>query len=127
MERTIRVGATVMRMRASALIPRLYRFRFGRDLIKDMSQLEKAYKKAVTVKEDATDEERQDAQLSVLDLTIFENVAWCMAKNADPNVPNEPDEWLDTIDGVFSVYEVLPQILELWTAGLETTSNPAKK
>ena len=127
MERTIRVGANVMRMRASALIPRLYRFRFGRDLIKDMSQLEKAYKKAVTVKEDATDEERQEAQLSVLDLTIFENVAWCMAKNADPNVPNDPDEWLDTIDGVFSVYEVLPQILELWTAGLETTSNPVKK
>ena len=127
MERTIRVGANVMRMRASALIPRLYRFRFGRDLIKDMSQLEKAYKKAVTVKEDATDEERQEAQLSVLDLTIFENVAWCMAKNADPNVPNDPDEWLDAIDGVFSVYEVLPQILDLWTAGLETTSNPAKK
>lgn len=116
-----------MRMRASALIPRLYRFRFGRDLIKDMSQLEKSYKKAVTVNDDATEEERQEAQLSVLDLTIFENVAWCMAKNADPNVPNDPDEWLDTIDGVFSVYEVLPHILELWTAGLETTSKPIKK
>lgn len=127
MERTIRVGGTDVRMRASALIPRLYRFRFGRDLIRDMSQLEKSYKKAVTVKEDATDEERQEAQLSVLDLTIFENVAWCMAKNADPNVPNDPDEWLDSINGVFSVYEVLPHILELWTAGLETTSNPAKK
>lgn len=127
MERTVRVGGTDVRMRASALIPRLYRFRFGRDLIRDMSQLEKSYKKAVTVKEDATDEERQEAQLSVLDLTIFENVAWCMAKNADPNVPNDPDEWLDSINGVFSVYEVLPHILELWTAGLETTSNPAKK
>ena len=127
MERTFRVGGTDVRMRASALIPRLYRFRFGRDLIRDMSQLEKSYKKAVTVKEDATDEERQEAQLSVLDLTIFENVAWCMAKNADPNVPNDPDEWLDSINGVFSVYEVLPHILELWTAGLETTSNPAKK
>ena len=127
MERTLRVGGTDLRMRASALIPRLYRFQFGRDLIKDMSQLEKSYKKAVTVKEDATEEERQEAQLSVLDLTIFENVAWCMAKNADPNVPNDPDEWLDTIDGVFSVYEVLPHILDLWTAGLETTSKQAKK
>lgn len=127
MERTIKVGGAELRMRASALIPRLYRFRFGRDLIKDMSQLEKAYKKAMSVKEDATDDEKQDAQLGVLDLTIFENVAWAMAKNADPNVPNDPDEWLDTIDGVFSVYEVLPQILDLWTAGLETTSKPVKK
>ena len=127
MERTIKVGGAELRMRASALIPRLYRFRFGRDLIKDMTQLEKAYKKAMSLKEDATDEEKQDAELGVLDLTIFENVAWAMAKNADPNVPNDPDEWLDAIDGVFSVYEVLPQILDLWTAGLETTSNPAKK
>ena len=127
MERTIKVGGAELRMRASALIPRLYRFRFGRDLIKDMSQLEKAYKKAMSLKEDATDDEKQDAELGVLDLTIFENVAWAMAKNADPNVPNDPDEWLDTIDGVFSVYEVLPQILDLWTAGLETTSKPVKK
>lgn len=127
MERTLNIGGAELRMRASALIPRLYRFKFGRDLIKDMSQLEKAYKKALSVKEGATDEERRDAELSILDLTIFENVAWAMAKNADPNVPDDPGEWLDSIDGIFSVYEVLPEILELWTDGLNTTSIPAKK
>ena len=127
MERTLNIGGADLRMRASALIPRLYRFRFGRDLIKDMAQLEKAYKKAMTIKEDATEEERKEAELSILDLTIFENVAWAMAKNADSNVPNDPDEWLDSINGVFSVYEVLPQILELWTDGLNTTSKPVKK
>ena len=127
MERTLNIGGADLRMRASALIPRLYRFRFGRDLIKDMAQLEKAYKMAMTIKEDATEEERKEAELSILDLTIFENVAWAMAKNADPNVPNDPDEWLHSINGVFSVYEVLPQILELWTDGLNTTSIPVKK
>ena len=129
MERTIVIGGSELRMRASALIPRLYRFRFGRDLIKDMSQLEESYKKAIAVseKENATDEEKKEAQLSIFDLTIFENVAWVMAKAADPEVPNDPDEWLDRIDGVFSIYEVLPQILELWMAGLETTSTPRKK
>lgn len=127
MERTLNIGGAELRMRASALIPRLYRFKFGRDLIKDMSQLEKAYKKALSVKEGATDEERRDAELSILDLTIFENVAWAMAKNANPNVPDDPGEWLDSIDGIFSVYEVLPEILELWTDGLNTTSIPAKK
>lgn len=127
MERTINIGGATMRMRASALIPRIYRFKFGRDLIKDMADLEKAYKKIMSCKEDATDDQRQEAQFSVIDLTIFENVAWCMAKTADPEIPNEPDEWLDGIDGVFSIYEVLPQILELWTAGLAQTSKPAKK
>ena len=128
MERTIKVGGADIRMRASALIPRLYRFKFGRDIIRDMAQLEQAYKKALSVKEDATEEEKRAAQLSALDLTIFENVAWVMAKNAGGStVPGDPDEWLDSIDGVFPIYEVMPQILELWTAGLETTSAPAKK
>lgn len=124
MERTLNIGGKSMRMRASALIPRLYRFKFGRDLIKDMSQLEETYKKAMSAKEDATDEGRN---FSALDLTIFENVAWVMAKAADQDIPSDPDEWLDGIDGVFSIYEVLPQILELWVAGLETTSTPRKK
>ena len=127
MERTITIGGKEMRMRASALIPRMYRFKFGRDLIKDMSQLEAAYKKAVSVSEDATEEEKREAQFSIIDLTIFENVAWVMAKSADPSVPNDPDEWLDGFDGVFSIYEVMPQILDLWMAGLEQTSTPAKK
>ena len=127
MEKTITIGGQDFRLRASALIPRLYRFRFGRDMIRDMAQLEKAYKKASAIKEDATDEEQREAQLSALDLTIFENVAWTMAKNADSNIANDPDEWLDSIDGVFSIYEVMPTVLELWTAGLETTSTAAKK
>ena len=75
----------------------------------------------------STEEEIKDAELSVLDLTIFENVAWLMIKNAGEDIPATPDEWLDTIDGVFSVYEVLPQILEMWEANLATTSAPRKK
>ena len=127
MEKTISVGGRDVRMRASALIPRLYRYKFGRDMIADMRKLEKDFKKATNLPEDATEEEIKDAELSVLDLTIFENVAWLMIKNAGEDIPATPDEWLDTIDGVFSVYEVLPQILEMWEANLATTSAPIKK
>lgn len=127
MEKTISVGGKDVRMRASALIPRLYRYKFRRDMIADMRQLEKDFKKATTLPENAMEEEIQDAELSVLDLTIFENVAWLMIRHAGEDVPDDPDEWLDTIDGVFSIYEVLPQILEMWEANLETTSVPRKK
>ena len=127
MEKTISVGGKEYRMRASALIPRLYRYKFKRDMIKDMRQLEKDFKKAVNLPADATEEEVLDAELSVLDLTIFENITWLMIKNAGEEIPNDPDEWLDTIDGVFSVYEVLPQILEMWEGNLATTSVPVKK
>lgn len=108
-------------MRASALVPRLYRFSFGRDMISDMRQLQKAFKKATSLPDTATEEERQDAQLSVMDLTIFENVAYIMAKHADKTVANSLEEWLDGFQ-MFSIYEVLPHILELWGLSQQTTS-----
>lgn len=127
MERTVTVGGKEVKMRASALIPRLYRFKFKRDMVSDIRQLQRAYAKASALPDDATDEEREDAQFSVADLTIFENVAYIMAKHGGNEMPDTPEEWLDSIDGVFSIYEVLPVILELWGANTETTSIPKKK
>lgn len=110
-----------VRMRASALVPRLYRFKFGRDMITDMRQLQKSFQKAARLPDTATEEERQDAQLSVLDLTIFENVAYIMAKHADASIPDNLEDWLDGFQ-LFSIYEVLPHILELWGLSSATTS-----
>ena len=126
MEQTIKVGDKEVKMRASALVPRKYRFKFGRDMISDMTSLKKAFNKAKNLPENATEEEREEAQLSALDLTIFENVAYIMAKHADANLPDSPDEWLDQFD-MFSIYQVLPQILALWNMSTATTSNPKKK
>lgn len=126
-ERTVEIDGKAVRLRASALIPRMYRFKFGRDLVADMNRLRKSWNRVQELPADATDEQRQDAQLDAADLTIFENVAYLMVKNAGEDVPDTPDEWLDSMDGVFSVYEVLPVILELWGANLATTSQPKKK
>ena len=126
MEKIIKVGGKEVKMRASALVPRLYRFKFGRDMISDMSILKKAYNKAANLPDTATEEEKEAAQLSALDLTIFENTAFIMAKHADANQPDNPDDWLDQFE-MFSIYEVLPQILELWNLSNTTTSSPKKK
>lgn len=125
MEKTIEINGRGMKMRASALLPRLYRGYFGRDMICDMRKLQKAYTAATESKE--TDEEKQDAQLSVTDLTLFENVAWLMLKHGGEKVGGSPEEWLDELDGVFSVYEILPQILDMWNINNATTSKPKKK
>lgn len=122
--KVIEIGGTEFTMRASALIPRIYRFKFGRDIVSDLRQLQKKWKKIIDEK--LSDEEKEDAQFSALDLTIFENVAWVMAKQGDPNIPDDPGEWLDSIDGIFSIYEVLPKILELWHLSQHTTSVPKK-
>lgn len=126
MEKILNIGGKEVKMRASALIPRLYRFKFGRDLMRDMASLEKAYRKIQDLPEDATEEQRQEAQFSVLDLTIFENVAYIMAKHGNPEVPSSPDEWLDSFE-MFSIYEILPEIITLWGLSEGTTSHSKKK
>ena len=126
MEKILNIDGKEVRMRASALVPRLYRVRFGRDMVRDMATLRKAYRKVQDLPENATQEEIEDAQLSAVDLTIFENVAYVMAKHADANIPDTPEKWLDDFE-MFSIYEVMPHILELWQMSQKTTSLPKKK
>ena len=34
-------------------------------------------------------------------------------RHADPSIPDTPEDWLDSFN-TFSIYQVLPQIIELW-------------
>lgn len=126
MEKVVIVGGKEVKMRASALIPRLYRFKFGRDMIRDLTELKKKFEKIKAQAGNVSEEEQSQEQLSVLDLTIFENTAWLMAKHADKSIPDDPDEWLQEFE-MFSIYEVLPQIMELWNLTNMTTAIPKKK
>lgn len=127
MDRVIQIDGKEVGLKATALTPRLYRHKFGRDMVSDMTKLKKAYRKATSLPDDATQEEKEDAQLSALDLEIFENAAWIMAMQYDAKkVANTPDEWLDGF-AVFSIYEVLPVIIELWQLNNATTSESKKK
>lgn len=108
-ERTIEISGKQVPFRSSATVPRLYRAKFKRDIFKDLTKLEKSYTKRT---EDGD-------ELQIEDLEIFENVAYIMAYHADPSIPKTIDEWLDQF-GMFSIYQVLPQILELWGDNLMT-------
>jgi len=121
-EKTIEIGGRKYRMRASALIPRLYRAQFGRDLVADMRQLQQGFMRAAQT----TENDGAGSNLSAMDLTIFENVAWTLIRNAGEDIPDTPDEWLDSIDGILSIYKILPQILALWNGNQQTTSTAKK-
>ena len=52
-------------------------------------------------------------------------IAYIMAKHADPeNVPDSPDDFLEQFN-TFSIYEILPQLIELW--GLNTATQIESK
>lgn len=102
-KREIEVCGKLVPFRSSATIPRLYRAKFKRDIFKDLARLEKSFK--------ANSEEGES--FAIDDLEIFENVAYVMAYHADSTIPASIDEWLDQFE-MFSIYEIMPQLLELW-------------
>ena len=110
LEKTVKIGDTDVKFRSSASVPRLYRIKFGRDIFKDLSKLEKSYKEKAG---------EDGSSMEIEDLEIFENVAYIMAFHADPTIPKTIDEWLEQFE-LFSIYEVLPEILELWGTNLIT-------
>lgn len=127
MTKTAIIGGKEYRMRASALTPRLYRAFFKRDIIRDMQGLITVYNKVVEVqkKEDATEEEQNAVSMELLDhLEVFENTAWLFCKEAGEVVGDSPEEWLDSIEGVFSIYEAMPVIVDLWAEQQITTAKP---
>lgn len=101
--------------KASAAVPRLYRLKFSRDIYKDFASLQKNVK----------DSDEGESTLDIESLEVFENVAYIMAKHADPeNVPDNPDDFLEQFN-TFSIYEILPQLIELW--GLNTATQVKSK
>ena len=128
MTKTVEIDGREYRMRASALTPRLYRAYFRRDMIRDMQKLLTAYNQLISLPEDAPQEEKDAANLEILDsLEVFENVAWLFCKEGGETVGDSPDEWLDSIEGMFSIYEALPAILEMWVENQEVTSVPKNR
>lgn len=125
MTKTVTIDGKEYRMRASALTPRLYRAFFKRDMMRDMQNLLNAYNQMLQLPDDAAEEEKTEANMAILDhLEVFENIAWLFCREGGEQVGNSPDEWLETIEGMFSIYEAMPAIIDLWAENQLTTSNP---
>ena len=107
--RNIEIDGKQVPFKASAAIPRIYRMKFQRDIYKDLKTLEKS----------VGNSSEDNSNLDMFSLEMFENIAFVMAKHADPKTPNTPEEWLDGFN-TFSIYQVLPQLIELWGLNVKT-------
>ena len=109
MKQNIEIDGRQVPFHASAAIPRIYRMKFHRDIYKDLKALERSLGDST---EDAS-------SLDMFSLEMFENIAYIMAKHADPSIPDSPEEWLDEFN-TFSIYQVLPKLIELWGLNVQT-------
>lgn len=109
MIKQIEIDGKQVSFKASAAIPRIYRMKFQRDIYKDLKALEKSI----------GDNREESSNLDMFSLEMFENIAFVMAKHADASIQNTPEEWLDGFN-TFSIYQVLPQLIELWGLNVQT-------
>ena len=117
MEKTIEIDGKEIKFKATAAIPRLYRIKFGRDIMQDMKAVQTALEKA--------DKDGETIPPKLLE--IFENVSFLMAKHANPEMEEKDvGEWLDGFD-TFSIYIVFPQLMDLWRANNATLGEAKKK
>lgn len=115
--KTVRIDDKDVVFRASAAVPRMYRIKFRRDIFADLQKL--------SVETKGNDPE--NSELAIESLEIFENISYIMAKHGAPDqVPDSVDEWLDQFN-TFSIYTILPEILDLWGLNIAQQSESKKK
>ena len=119
LRKQIEIDGHCVEFKASAAVPRMYRLKFGRDIFKDLAKIAEHMKEEKEKEEDGS-------SLPIEDLELFENASYIMAKHADPSIPNSIEEWLEQFN-TFSIYEVLPQIMELWSLNIQTDVENKKK
>ena len=111
----IDIDGVEVAFKASAAIPRIYRLKFQRDIYKDIAILEKSI----------DTEDPDNSTLDTFSLEMFENIAFIMAKHADATIPDTVEDWLDQFN-TFSIYQVLPQLIELWGLNIKTDAEAKK-
>lgn len=114
MTKTITIDGKAVEFKATAAVPRLYRVKFGRDMLQDISKLKEAYVENLNGKE-----------FESIDLELFENVAYIMAKHADQTIP-DLEEWFEQFE-MFAIYKILPEVLGLWCLNEQSLVESKKK
>ena len=115
-QKNITIDGIDVPFKASAAVPRLYRLKFRRDIYQDFASLQKS----------VGENTEESSALDIESLEVFENIAYIMAKHADAAIPASPDEWLEQFN-TFSIYEILPQLIDLWGLNVETQVQSKKK
>lgn len=113
MQKVINISGKDIPFKATASTPLRYRERTGRDLLKDLFSMS-----AASSKNGAVD-------FSKIDTEILTQLAYTMAKQADPDLPEYVD-WLDDFEP-FDVINACGEILTLWGMSQQQLEKSKKK
>lgn len=123
LEKKIMIDGKPVKFRASAAVPRMYMALTGSDIFTDIGEMAEKFRPQ------EKDGKQQKAQVDLSDLSrmsVFENIAYVMAKAADSSVPDTVEEWLDQF-GMMSIWGAFKEIASLWASSQKTNVDVKKK
>lgn len=101
---TLKVGDKEVELACSASTPLKYKRMYGKDLLQEMSNMSETQ-----------------------DVTELSKLAYVMAKQANPNIEDNIDDWLDNFNLLdFYNANVIENILDLWGKNVKQLSKPKK-
>lgn len=113
----IQIGEKTVKLRATAALPRLYRIKFGRDILKDFLHLQKVLENS---------EEKREIAMADMGTGIFENIAYIMARHAAPEeTPQDQIEWLEQFEAG-ELYSAYVPILKFFSQGMNSSVDTKK-
>jgi hypothetical protein len=115
MEKIITIDGRQVKMKSTGAYLLKYKSQFGRDALRDVFKLYGVF--------DA--ETKEVKNLEALDLEVFYNLIWTLAKTADPSI-GPPEQWLDGFSE-FPLMDIIPEVMELITSCIKSTAKSKKK
>ena len=117
MEKTIYIDEKQVKLKSTAALPKRYKAQFGRDYFADLMKVAKVFGKGT--KRNFGIQDISFASLDHMDMEVFYDIIWTMAKTADRTIP-DPLEWLDGFE-VFPLNEIMGEVKDLLTDTMPTS------
>lgn len=111
MEKTIEIDGRQVTFKSTAATPLRYKAQFGSDFFADIIKMYPIMK--------LNKEQLSYETLQSLDLEVFYNILWAMAKTADKTIP-DPLTWLDGFDE-FPLFDIFEEVQDLIIKNLQTS------
>ena len=114
MEKILTIDGRQVKFKSTGAFLLRYKAQFGRDALQDILRIQSAIDNKGRIK-----------NIDTLDLEVFYNLVWTLAKTADPSIP-PPLEWLDEFSE-FPLMDIIPEIVDMIFSCLTSTVESKKK
>lgn len=124
-----KIFGTNHKLKMSAATPRIYRAKFGKDIIVQMDAMyERLSNEGKKKDEEKKNEEKKDDSVSFTpeELEMMENLIFVCNRQAEPEQPEDIFEWLASFE-IGAITGTYGTIMKMWEDNLHQTSTSKKK